>query len=368
MRWIVFLGLFLCGCVQKPTTEPHLEYRDLGYTRAGFISVLDSTLYTGAVKQLDSTGLAMFRFTLDSGAYQNDLEFLQAYSDTTAFDKIQSRLDIFYKVNDSLPYTGWILAYHPNGQIAYRAAIINGIEFGPVTTWFENGFVSSRAFAFKKKYIGIKEKFDMTSGSLVERCEVPLGIKDGLTETFYVDGSKKTSTHYLNGKKHGDCREYFTDGTVKHKSSWANGLLVGKSVTFRSPGFLGEEDKYSNSGKLESRKIYGDEGYVTQYEYVPTDSGEIKYTTMWTSPENVLLRRALVNNWVIRFSDDVDSFYVTEKWQVNSSGEKHGQYFQYDEHGTVRQVRNYLFDKIWGYWEWYDENGQLINREYHSGT
>lgn len=57
-------------------------------------------------------------------------------------------------------------------------------------------------------------------------------IKDGLSLTFFANGSIKTSQYYLNGKLDGELKSYYENGQLKRKEMFKNGeSLSGQCFT-----------------------------------------------------------------------------------------------------------------------------------------
>ncbi|NJM14981.1 MAG: hypothetical protein HC896_06010 [Bacteroidales bacterium] len=96
------------------------------------------------------------------------------------------------------------------------------------------------------------------------------GVMEGLTTTFYNNGSKQQEGNYKRGKFHGEWKKWYACGNLAYDITYANGMLNGKYVLYHRNGAKKEEGKYMLNKRAGLWKTYNELGELTaQVEYGP---------------------------------------------------------------------------------------------------
>lgn len=92
------------------------------------------------------------------------------------------------------------------------------------------------------------------------------GLQDGVTETYFPDGSIKAYTEMVQGEPHGTCRAYYPNGTL------------GKEQVFYAGRAEGEKKEWYESGELK-RKSYFYSGIQDDVASTFYKNGSVKIET-----------------------------------------------------------------------------------------
>ncbi|MGD1848709.1 MAG: toxin-antitoxin system YwqK family antitoxin, partial [Salibacteraceae bacterium] len=97
----------------------------------------------------------------------------------------------------------WITNYHENGQIAerYRVLLNNNQRDGEYLSFFENG-KQEKVMQWKN------------------------GVLDGPQKAYYLNGTLRSSTHYLKGKKSGEWQFFNEKGELESTETNEGDLTV----------------------------------------------------------------------------------------------------------------------------------------------
>ena len=151
------------------------------------------------------------------------------------------------------------VGYWPNDCFVYKQEwITEGVYKGIMTTYYriidyqqhislcevfyENGSPTERSFSKNGKLHGPLLKWYWIDRSVDTPYVAPLlyrvtynnGRKEGLDETFYLDGSLSAVTHWLNGIREGPRILYASDGSVLSRIVYKQGIsetLIGLQLT-----------------------------------------------------------------------------------------------------------------------------------------
>lgn len=173
----------------------------------------------------------------------------------------QKELDVkdnlFYKKNDTKPFTGKILESYISGNDSLVAEVDSGSYNDNYLVYYRTGEVKD-SVVYKKGEI-IKFKRFLTNGSEMKVPEKLLfKSKDGLTcivdkkkDTIpfsglsirYNDGKSSLyeTSNYINGELNGVCNSYFHGGKIFYTRKYKYGKLDGKSVEYYANGKFKEE-------------------------------------------------------------------------------------------------------------------------------
>jgi len=88
--------------------------------------------------------------------------------------------------------------YYPNGQVARRYTVKDGVPQGSYKSYSDSGKIVSDQY-------------------LVD------GVPNGITRTFYSNGTVRSEMQYVDGLPQGDIREYYENGNIK-----SEGMISGE--------------------------------------------------------------------------------------------------------------------------------------------
>ena len=71
---------------------------------------------------------------------------------------------------------------------------------------------------------------------LKERGRYVYNNKEGIWQSYYLDGGLHSETHYTNNVQHGMYTSYYNNGTLREQGEYNNGLKHGRWVTFYDNG------------------------------------------------------------------------------------------------------------------------------------
>lgn len=129
--------------------------------------------------------------------------------------------------------------YYPNGRVARRYSVKDGVPQGSYKSYSDSGYI-------------------VADQSLVD------GVPNGMTRTFYSSGQVRSEVNYIDGLPQGDTREFYENGNLKTESSFSGEMdkLTGKSKSYYEDGGLKSESTMSQ-GEFVYAIMYDKEGRVT---------------------------------------------------------------------------------------------------------
>jgi antitoxin component YwqK of YwqJK toxin-antitoxin module len=143
------------------------------------------------------------------------------------------------KENFSSLLNGPKIDYHPNGQVARRYTVKDGVPYGSYKAYSDSGKIVS----------------DQT---LVD------GVPNGPTRVFYSNGNIRSVIQYVDGLPQGECKEYYENGNIKSESMISGEMdrLSAQVKQYYEEGGLRSETVTAN-GEFVSSITYDKEGRVT---------------------------------------------------------------------------------------------------------
>ena len=127
-----------------------------------------------------------------------------------------------------------------------------------VEDYFENGQIQMKGSysAFDKS---IKAKY---------WCNYRTNTKQGLYQTWYMNGRLESRCNFVDGKFHGQMEEWFANGQIRRKSHWVKGNIEGNGKG-QMHGFC---QSWAEDGKVHSEMVLKDGLKVnprdTNYHYI----------------------------------------------------------------------------------------------------
>jgi antitoxin component YwqK of YwqJK toxin-antitoxin module len=173
---------------------------------------------------------------------------------------------VFYR-NDSLDDTSYI--YHRNGRLrslhVYKGKRRHGCwrEFNP------EGKMYSEMFFFEGKFDSICSEYSYKSLKLLKRIQYRKGVKHGLDETYYPDGSPQSVVKYCEGRVCRGTKEWTrkgkpVDNDFEIQVSERNHLALNNTIRYIFT--LGKPQSTDQVFKLMGYQDGDDLGGVTELE------------------------------------------------------------------------------------------------------
>jgi antitoxin component YwqK of YwqJK toxin-antitoxin module len=122
--------------------------------------------------------------------------------------------------------------YYPNGKVARRYSVKDGVPDGSYKSYSDSGYIV----------------FDQY---LVD------GVPDGMTRTFYSNGQVRSEVQYVDGLPQGESKEFYKNGNLKSESM-CSGEMDKLSCQIR---------QYYEEGGIRSETIMSDGEFVSSVTY-----------------------------------------------------------------------------------------------------
>jgi antitoxin component YwqK of YwqJK toxin-antitoxin module len=167
-----------------------------------------------------------------------------------------------------------------------------------------------------------------TSGRLKERremCVHELGdtVRDGLVETWYAEGQKKSAITYANDRINGEMVNWHKNGQTATRTQYVNGAKHGPARSWYENGQLRNEGEYVNDLQHGVWMVYYDDGKVRQ-------KTEMRYgllegtRTMWhhngsRRSYGEFRNNKLVSNFY-EYDEDGNVTRIVEPYQMTEEG------------------------------------------------
>jgi antitoxin component YwqK of YwqJK toxin-antitoxin module len=128
-----------------------------------------------------------------------------------SISQIEEREGLIYQIGKSHPFSGRVVGYIAKQNVRISAEYRNGVKHGLFQEWYPNGTLKS---------------------SLVYEE----GEKEGEAVSYYQDGQIKSLRHYTGGLLEGESEEFFPDGALRETSFYKEGALEGANTVYYENG------------------------------------------------------------------------------------------------------------------------------------
>ncbi|AXG71133.1 MORN repeat variant [Kordia sp. SMS9] len=256
-------------------------------------------------------------------------------------------------------YSGRIIKYFQNGNVAFEGSYDFGTENGEWKYYFENGVVKSILTR------------DSIYGKLYNKKEF---FQNGNLKSHHIGNDEEDSTYYISYFKNGNIKYehyFFTSENEieRFEKRNMNGevyeLFYEDSIYFKKDSMQlaileqghykdrrkkGTWRTYSESNKLLLTTNYFDGQLHGSYQEYYT-SGRIKIQGNYSNGDKIGLWKEFYENG-------------NQKILANfKKGRLEGMYKEYHENGTIWERGTYYADERYGTWTFYNENGKIIRKE-----
>jgi antitoxin component YwqK of YwqJK toxin-antitoxin module len=233
----------------------------------------------------------------------------------------------------------WI-SFHPNGVLASEGTYMNDKKNGIFKTYDKKGDLISL------------EKY--RDGELVVDTEesVILDIRN----TYYSDGSVKSSGGYVDGVKEGTHRIYDESGTVIKSKVYKMGEVTGEGIVDNRGDYQGEWKLFYESGELRAEGQYENSLRVGDWIFYHKN-GEVESKGKYVEGQPH-------GQWKWYFNDG-----KLRRQEFYRRGKEEGESVEYDEEGNVISEGEYISGLKEGEWYYHvgdhTEKGNYLDGERH---
>ena len=158
------------------------------------------------------------------------------------------------KAGESVPFTGKVVWFHPNGQREQETSYINGREEGQEVWWHLDG-----ARAGQSHY-----KAGVLNGSTVQwhpggtKMEFQVlylnGMLDGKEVWWHDNGREQSVTHFENGLRQGRATGWYADGSKAWEALWVDDEPDGTYTEWYESGMMKNKKSFAQTSTSHSRK------------------------------------------------------------------------------------------------------------------
>ena len=235
------------------------------------------------------------------------------------------------------------VGYHPNGQLQFRYALLNGEMDGVCQCWHDNGQVGTYEVYVNGKKHGLKREW-YPNGILKSELEYCNDLPCNSHKAWYETGQICVEENYTNGILQGLKIKHYSNGILKFTGSFEEGKPVGIQRTWYETGAFCLEESFKK-GKLHgARTQWFPNGVKVLITYRNSLKDGIK--KIWNDPGTYCYQRLIT----VRDLLHGRSLY----WHPMVSYRMRDQYFKGMRHGVMTT---------------YDETGKLLDKKvFHSGV
>lgn len=161
------------------------------------------------------------------------------------------------KFRDGLPY-GLFRYYYGSGTIKTESVVSHGGKIARTVSYYPNGKKMAEGKYLNEKKDSTWQFFNETEGALLSEEIYKMGVKDGISKTYFPEGGLAEIITWKNGVKSGPWEQYYSDGKIKFRGTYLDNEKAGVFQAFYMSGKVMFTGKYSN-GHQAGQWIYYDE-------------------------------------------------------------------------------------------------------------
>ncbi len=158
---------------------------------------------------------------------------------------------------DGVPY-GQFLYLYPDGKIKTESQMSENGKIASTLTYYPNGKKMAEGIYVEEKKHGLWKFFNEAEGSLISEETYVMGVKNGISKTYFPDGGIAEILTWENGVKSGLWEQYYSDGHIKFRGIYLNNEKHGDLTAFYLSGRVMFTGKYEH-GKRAGQWVYFDE-------------------------------------------------------------------------------------------------------------
>ena len=144
---------------------------------------------------------------------------------------------------------GELKRYHQNGKVKAIMIYDNEGKSADTKMFYDTGKKASEGLYLNKQKHGEWLYYSYYTDSLTARENYKMGIKDGMSYSYYSTGAVCKKIKWINNKKEGAWIELFDDGKRKLISNYNNDKIHGKYNTWFPNDQIETAGEYKNNLK-----------------------------------------------------------------------------------------------------------------------
>lgn len=220
----------------------------------------------------------------------------------------------------------------------------NDLQQGEFKVFYPTGELNQRGSFEQGKLEGISLTY-YANGTVGEKATYHHGVKNGEFIKYDDQGQLQQKSHYTNDQLDGQSHHYFADGTLQQSGQWAHGKAVGEHQTFYRSNQLQKVENYSRKqpGFLLSSKTYNSKGQMVEHQLrVKTPYGPGSKTINWHGFQVTY-----------RITSDNKRYYHKETHQLRDGTllsesttvdrKRHGRFYSDTTDGDTRTLSDYHY-------------------------
>ncbi len=170
---------------------------------------------------------------------------------------------------------------YESGAKHYEGEVINGLEQGPWTFWWENGQLQQKGFFRDGKLDSVWEYFT-TEGVRYRSGTFRSNLQDGIWQDYHPNGKVSATGSYRLGRQHGPWISYYEDGTVSQRGYYTLDMMDSLWEVYGTDGTLRSKGSYQN-GQPIGAWSYWYEGGKPSLEASYDERGYMRIQNSWQS-------------------------------------------------------------------------------------
>ena len=265
---------------------------------------------------------------------------LTSCSNEVPYDRVVERNGLIYEVNSEIPFTGKTIEYYfgtnltdeVEDRIKSTGFYNKGVKDGLFETFHLNGQLMTKGTYSSGKKEGFHEEF-LENGQLSEKSKFVDGTRVSFQQ-FDKNNNLINDLIYIEGEKNGLETTLYDDGQVNKKQNFKNGKLEGLEEVYHTNGQLQYRGNYIDGEMDGLRESYWENGQeFSKYEYVGGEEKDGTYENFYEDG-SLWYKTTYLNG---RISENY-SYYEGSLFEKDI-------YF-YDEDGKSKYVKTYQDDKV----------------------
>ena len=305
-------------------------------------------------------------------------ENLEIPNEEVSFEQLVERREVKYQINESMPFSGYALKYHDNGQISLRASFLDGKKEGVWKYFHNNGeLLKKETHPNRFDHIFVQtfdrngningfwpreDSYSYIEESDYSNLEYTTFYDEMDEEIFYFRKNKATDLVTYGGyisldnKLSGPTFLITNEDRVISVNWYEKDKSMGNDV-YHANGELALSTQKSISGTLTHQNIFDDQGYAINYGSLevyykngnPYLQANVAFGKLNGEAKVYLPHRYSILNFeeglkegeykTLTYTDDNMS-YLSEKGFFRA-GNLHGRHFYYTSEGGLLQETNY---------------------------
>lgn len=166
---------------------------------------------------------------------------------------------------DGVPY-GIFRYYYMDGKLKTTSVLSDGGKTARTVSYAGNGKKIAEGNYRNEKKDSTWKYFSDFDGILLSEETYVLGVKNGVSKTFYPNGNIAELINYRDGKKDGEWIQYYDDGKVRFKGIYVNDDKEGPFTGYYPDGKINLSGGYKAGHKDGTWSLYGEKGEILSVE------------------------------------------------------------------------------------------------------